>query len=203
MNSVAFVGIKGGNGATTSSHLLCLGAAWNGRPAYLLHTDIREPAEVSPERPYRYIDARNSDVLTQTYNKLVEASGDHLAVIDSGGNRENFDKFIAPAVDLVVIPTDLDNEAVKLAIKQAKVLSEIAKVRILVRCPLKLGRDDQKEFDRIPKELLLGRVDVVKGSKRLKADDEDGWKTPPSNVNNLARKVHSLVFDFFNPPIEL
>ena len=205
MNVIAFMGTKGGCGSTTSAHLACLGSAWKGIPSYLLHTDTREPAELSSKRPYRYIDARDAKVLARAYNKLIEAKGEHWAVIDSGGNRDDFDAKIKKFADLIICPTDLDPESVKFSIKNAQDFNQTTPARILVRCPLKLGAADQKIFDSIPKELLLGRVDVVKASKMLKADDdpETGFKTPPTNVNNLARKVHGLIFDFLNKPIDL
>ena len=203
MNSVAFMGIKGGNGSTTSAHLCCLGAAWSNRPSYFLHTDMREPAQVDSKRPYKYLDAREVNYLTETFNKLTEASGDHLVVVDSGGNRPKFDEWIAKAVDLVIIPTDLDPESVKLAVQHAENLKDKSEVKILVRGALKLGKHDQEIFERIPSELLLGKVPVVKAISGLKGDDDNGWSTPETKVNNLARSVHGLVFDYFNPPIRL
>jgi len=203
MNSIAFMGLKGGNGATTSAHLACLGSAWSHRPAYFLHTDLREPLE-AVQRPYKYIDARDQDYLINAFNKLSDSSGDHLVVIDSGGNRPKFDAWLSEAVDLVIIPTDLDPESVKLAVKHANDLSSKSDVKILVRCPLRLGKDDQRIYDRIPSEFLLGRVDVVKASRSLKDDDDEtGFQTPTSKVNNLARSVYRLLVDHFNPPIKL
>lgn len=203
MNSIAFVGIKGGNGCTTSAHLACYGARIAQRPAYFLHTDMREPLK-AVGRPYKYVDARDVGVLKSYYNKLVESPGDHWVVVDSGGNRANFDAELAKVVDLAIIPTDLDPESVELAKVHAETLSNHTEVKILVRCAHRLGRDDQALYDSIPSELILGRVAVVKASKHLKASDpETGFVTAPTNVNNLARAVYKLINEHFNKPVEL
>lgn len=54
MKGVAVLSDKGGCGKSTICHLLTLGAAWRGTPAYMFHTDQREPMKVDG-RPYAYI----------------------------------------------------------------------------------------------------------------------------------------------------
>jgi Mrp family chromosome partitioning ATPase len=53
MKGVAITGTKGGTGKTALCHALALGAAWHHLPAYLLHTDNREPIQIKG-RPYAY-----------------------------------------------------------------------------------------------------------------------------------------------------
>ncbi|GFO76037.1 hypothetical protein BPLS_P3590 [Bathymodiolus platifrons methanotrophic gill symbiont] len=58
MKAIVIVGTKGGVGKTSIAHLLALGAAWKNTPAYLMHTDDREPIEVKGFEVQRYEKSR-------------------------------------------------------------------------------------------------------------------------------------------------
>ena len=92
MKGVAIANPKGGVGKTVLCHLLALGAAWRGVPAYIMHTDDRPPL-ITSSRPYQYIDAREPTVLERVMDELLTEEG--LCIIDSGGNRPEFDRWIA------------------------------------------------------------------------------------------------------------
>ena len=47
MRGVALTQRKDGSGKTVLSHALALGASWHNVPAYLMHTDNREPLKVN------------------------------------------------------------------------------------------------------------------------------------------------------------
>lgn len=113
MKGVAIVQEKGGVGKSTLCHLLALGAAWNKVPAYLIHTDNRKPVEVNG-RPYGYYDGRNPTRLIQLVDSVIEEEG--LCIIDGGGNRPDFDRWIASCVNLVIIPITPDIEAVNIGL---------------------------------------------------------------------------------------
>jgi len=113
MKGVALASSKGGTGKTSLSHLLALGAAWNNIPSYLMHTDNREPIRVQG-RPYLYYDARTPETLAALVESAVNQDG--LCIIDGGGNRPDFDNWIAGAVDMVLIPVSPDQESTALAI---------------------------------------------------------------------------------------
>lgn len=194
MKSVAFITKKGGAGKTTMAHLTCLGAAWRGVSAHMLHTDDREPIEANG-RPYDLYDVREEDDLIYVYNKLQEANNGIIS-IDGGGNRPDFDKWIAGAVDLVVIPTGLDPEDIQVALTHYENLaSEASNVRFLInRYPGTLGRYDLELQSLLPEELVIGRIGNVKATRTLRDHDpENGFTTPPTNVNNLARKLFTFV----------
>ena len=118
MRGVALTQRKGGSGKTVLSHALALGAAWHNVPAYLMHTDNREPLKVNG-RPYMYYDARDPKTLQTLVDEAINADG--LCIIDSAGNRPEFDKWIAQYVDLVLIPVMPDPEDVKEALVQMDV----------------------------------------------------------------------------------
>ncbi|MEH6471317.1 MAG: hypothetical protein V7752_08705 [Halopseudomonas sp.] len=198
MKSAAFITKKGGAGKTTLAHLLCLGAAWRGVSAHMLHTDDREPIEANG-RPYDLYDARGEDDLIYVYNKLQEADSGILAV-DGGGNRPEFDKWIAETVDLVVIPTGLDPEDIKVALDHYENLSHYNdNVRFIInRYPGTVGRYDLELLSQLPEELVIGRLGAVKATRSLRDDDpEHGFQTPPTNVNNLARKLYTITESAF------
>lgn len=86
MKVVAFFGSKGGTGKSTLSHLLAYGAALQGEPAVVVHTDDREP-ESHDGRPYHYFDGRDPRRLYSVLEKSRASDQPGLCVIDGGGNR--------------------------------------------------------------------------------------------------------------------
>lgn len=197
MQSVAVMSRKGGSGKTTTAHLLSLGAVWNDFPAYLFHSDDREPISVSG-RPYEYLDARDTDTLIRYYNRLVNADDPGLIVIDSGGNRPKFDAWLGTNVDLVLLPVQLDDEDIRVALHHGSELAaQGARVRYVInRCPGRLSAYDEQLLAQLPVEQVIGRVGEVRASRLLRASDPtEGFTTPATPVNNAARHLYRLVRD--------
>lgn len=196
MKTVAIMSRKGGSGKTTIAHLLCLGAVWNDVPAFLFHTDDREPIK-TVGRPYDYIDGRDIDKLINYYNYLQSNLGvPGLVVIDSGGNRPKFDAWISLHVDFVVVPVQLDAEDIAVALKHGTDLLENgADVRYLInRCPIRLSSYDKKLISSIPSDKIVGRLGEVRASRLLRDSDiDDGFNTPSTPVNNAARHLHRII----------
>jgi cellulose biosynthesis protein BcsQ len=196
MKGIAFVGTKGGVGKTTLSHLLALGAAWKGVPAYLMHTDNRPPIKVNG-RPYMFYDARKPETLSTLIGAAMNQDG--YCIIDSGGNRPDFDKWIASSVDLVLIPVIPDEEAVYLALKHMETLKSYGSspVRFVINeyssNRLEREADFREYYSRLPEELVIGQVKKVNAVKRLRKPDHDVFPTPPSNVNNLSRNFYFMI----------
>lgn len=195
MKGVAISGIKGGTGKTTLSHALALGAAWRGVPAYLCHTDNRQPLRVSG-RPYAYYDARKPETLQTLAEAAINADG--LFIIDGGGNRPQFDAWIAQAVDMVVIPVSPDPEDVQEALRHAEAMERAGagKIRFIVnKYPANHHERDfiARYLDRLPAGQILGRVAEVKAVRTLRESDEGEFQTPATRVNNFARAVFRLI----------
>lgn len=197
MKGVAIVGKKGGVGKTALSHALALGAAWLGVPAYLMHTDDREPMIVRG-RPYMYYDARKPEALETLISAALNQDG--LCVIDSGGNRPEFDTWIADSVDLVLLPVTPDPEAVKEGLEHLKRLEDkgAANVRLIVNM-YPSGKNEQlyveKYFNKLPIEKIIGRIGNVRAIRTLSEDDDAKFATPSSKVNNLTRSLYRQVRD--------
>lgn len=198
INGVAVMGRKGGIGKTTFAHLLALGAAWKGVPAYLFHTDDREPLSVNG-RPYGYFDARDPKDLERLIGAVVNQDG--LCIIDSGGNRPKFDQWIAETVDLVLIPVGPDEEDVVVGLEHMEMLEKAGakKVRfILNKFPaVKVERDyvEREYYSRLPIDKVIGKMGDVRAVRTLRQSDKPAFQTPPSKVNNLARKLYFTVKD--------
>lgn len=195
MKGVAIVGKKGGTGKTTTAHLLALGSAWNDVPAYLMHTDDREPITVNG-RPYGYYDARDLNTLGTLLKAVLNNDG--LCIIDSGGNRPDFDKMVASSMDLVVIPVTADKEDVATALDHAAALEEAGaqNVRFLVtRFPSNKFRRAKVEsrLEALPQKKIIGFLPNVDAVDGLRESDEPKFETPPSKVNSLARTTYHLV----------
>lgn len=199
MKSVAVMSRKGGSGKTTLAHLLCLGAVWNDVPAFFFHTDDREPIKTSG-RPYDYIDGRDVNTLVNYYNYLqTKTDTPGLIVIDSGGNRPKFDKWIGEHVDIVLIPVQIDSEDVSVALKHAEDLIKVgADVYYIVnRSPSRLSKYDEELMSRLPKNKVIGRLGEVRASRLLRDNDRsDGFITPTTPVNNASRSVYRIVKDY-------
>lgn len=199
MKGIAILSDKGGVGKSTLCHLLALGAAWRSIPAYLFHTDNREPMVVDG-RPYAYIDARDLERLSTVMGALVNNDG--LCVIDGGGNRPEFDKWIGEAVDLVLVPVTADEEAVKLG-KQTMTRLEgqgVTHARYILNMVSANEKERQYDFQEffasLEQDKIAGSIKKVGPVKRLRiSDDKSPFPTPPSNVNSLSRTLHQIVDD--------
>jgi cellulose biosynthesis protein BcsQ len=196
MKGLAIVSTKGGVGKTSISHLIALGAAWKNTPAYLMHTDDREPIRVQG-RPYMYYDARDPETLSRLIGAAVNQDG--LCIIDSGGNRPEFDQWIASAVDMVLIPVTPDPEAVDMALEHMKRLEEYGASNVCFLLNMVSSnrnekmRDNTKYFSRLPKNKIIGEVAKISAVKRLRENDKTNFETPPTNVNNLSRQLFFMV----------
>lgn len=198
MKGVAILSDKGGVGKSTLCHLLALGAAgWRGVPAYLCHTDNREPMKVDG-RPYAYIDGREHATLATIMESLMNSDG--FTIIDGGGNRPEFDQWIAEAVDLVLIPVTADEEAVLLARQTMRRLKELGITHARYILNMVSPNEKQRVFDfshffhELEAELIAGQIKSVAAVRRLRiSDDKEAFPTPPVNVNNLSRYMHRLV----------
>ena len=196
MKGIAIVGKKGGIGKTSLCHLVALGAAWKNTPAYLMHTDNRPPIQVDG-RPYMLYDARDPNTLSTLIGAAINQDG--FCIIDSGGNREDFDEWISKSVDLVLIPVTPDPEAVDMAIEHMKVLEEhgATNIRFILNMvsnnKLERLRDEKEYFSKLPISKIIGQVTKVSAVKRLREADINPFSTPPTNVNNLARSVFSII----------
>ena len=200
MRGIALTQRKGGSGKTALSHALALGAAWNNVPAYLMHTDNRDPLKVNG-RPYMYYDARKPETLQTLVTAAINTDG--LCIIDSAGNRPEFDKWIAQYVDLVLIPVMPDPEDVKEALVQMDVLESqgAQHVRYIINNYPSSKMERQyvaRYLSQIPREKTMGLVGSVKAIRTLREDDDPTFQTPPSRVNNLSRNLYRQVRDALN-----
>lgn len=199
MKGIAVITSKGGVGKSTICHLLAVGAAWRNVPAYVFHTDDREPMKVDG-RPYAYIDGRELERLSSVMGSLMNNDG--FCIIDGGGNRPEFDKWIADAVDLVLIPVTADEEAVDLAIETMETMEKAgvkhARYLLNMTSTNRYSRlyDFENFFSKLDSQKIAGDLKRVDAVKRLRISDEKTpFPTPPSNVNNLSRALHRIVSD--------
>jgi len=200
MKGVLLTNTKGGVGKTSLAHLLALGAAWRQVPAYLMHTDNRKPIKVQG-RPYAFYDARDPKALGTLMGAVVNDDG--FCVIDSGGNRPDFDKWIVGSVDMALIPVTPDPEAVDMALDQMKTLEGYgaSNVRFILNMVSSNKherlRDFKEYFMRLPTEKIIGQLSKVSAVKRLREPDITPFKTPPTNVNSLSRNLFDIVTEAF------
>jgi cellulose biosynthesis protein BcsQ len=201
VRGIAVVSPKGGVGKTSLSHLLALGAAWKNVPSYLMHTDDREPIAVQG-RPYMYYDARDPETLSCLISAAINQDG--FCILDSGGNRPEFDKWVASSVDLVLIPVTPDPEAVDMALEHMRRLesSGSENVRFIFNAVSNNKnerlRDYKEYFSRLPDSKVIGQVARVAAVKRLREADKEPFHTPPTNVNNLSRNLFLTVKQALN-----
>ncbi len=200
MRGVLITSTKGGVGKTSLCHLLALGAAWRQVPAYVMHTDNRPPMKVNG-RPYNYYDARDPEKLTSLMGAALNNDG--FCIIDSGGNRAKFDKWLAESVDLTIIPVTPDPEAVDMALEHMKTLEGFGATN--VRFILNMVSSNKNErirdfaeyFIRLPKEKIMGQLSKVAAIKRLREPDKEPFQTPPTNVNSLSKNLYFAILDEF------
>ena len=196
MKGVALVSSKGGTGKTSLSHLLALGAAWNNVPSYLMHTDARDPIQVQG-RPYLYYDARKPETLATLVEAAINQDG--LCIIDGGGNRPDFDNWIANAMDLVLLPVTPDQESTALAISDRERMlsagaSDCRFILNNVSSNANARAFDQAAFyDLLDPDLIIGEIKSVSAIKRLSMPDKEPFTTPPSNLNKLSRSFYQLI----------
>ena len=196
MKGVLIASTKGGVGKTALSHALALGASFKDVPAHMMHTDNRKPLDVNG-RPYMYYDARELETLTRIIGAAMNADG--LCIIDSGGNRPDFDKWLADTVDIAIIPVTPDPEAVDLALEHMELLeSHGAKnIRFILNMVssnrFEKTADFEKYFSRLPVDKIIGQIPKVSAVKNLRCSDNEPFKTQPTKVNNLARGLYSTV----------
>lgn len=198
MKGVAIITSKGGVGKTTLCHLLAVGAVWRNTPAYMFHTDNREPMETE-KRPYAYIDGRDAGTLETVINSLLNSDG--VIVVDGGGNRPDVDLWLARHMDLVLIPVMADTESVNLAIETMQRLERegITNARYILNMVSTNEKARQFDFTHFFNQLdtskIAGQVRRMDAVKRLSMPDSQDrpFQTPPSNVNNLARSLWQIV----------
>lgn len=196
MRGVAIASTKGGTGKTTLSHCLALGAAWNDTPAYLMHTDNRDPITVNG-RPYMFYDAREPETLAALTGAAINQDG--LCIIDSGGNRADFDKWIAGAVDLVLIPVTPDPEAAELAIEHMKRLERLGAQNVRYVLNMVSGNENERKrdflryYEQLDNRKIIGALPKVSAVKCLREPDLEKWETPPTKVNKFARVLFDMV----------
>jgi chromosome partitioning protein len=191
---------KGGVGKTSLAHLLALGAAWRGVPAYLMHTDNRPPMKVDG-RPYAYYDAREPKTLATLMGAAINNDG--FCVIDSGSNRADFDKWMVKSVDLTIIPITPDEEAVSMGLERLKTLESYGatNVRFILNMVSSNKherlRDFSKYYTRLPRDKILGQLSKVAAVKRLREPDNEPFQTLPTNVNSLSRNLFNIISEAF------
>ena len=54
-------------------------------------------------------------------------------------------------------------------------------------------RDFREYFSKLPEGKIIGKIKKVAAVKRLRENDKEPFKTPPSNVNNLSRNLYFTV----------
>jgi len=192
MKGVAFVAKRGGSGKTSLAHALALGAAWKGVPAYFMHTDDREPLSVSG-RPYPYYDARDPDTLA-TLSKAA-LNNDGLFIVDSGGNRPEFDRYIVQTMDLVLVPFKPDAEDVATNLEHMRQLEDMGADNVKAVINAYPSHPNERRyvdpfFDPIPADKILTHVPEVKAIRTLRMSDNPSFTTPVTRVNNLARAFY-------------
>ncbi len=195
MKGIAVAGDRGGSGKTSVAHSLALGAAWNNVPAYLFHTDNREPIQTI-NRPYEYYDAREHDVLIELVNSAMDNEG--LCIIDGGGNRPEFDKWVAQSVDLTILPICPDPEDIEvgLAHRDRLIQAGASNVKFIINkypgSKVEKKYVDKNYLYKIPKKEIIGYLPIAGAVRQLRSSDEDSFKRPPSKVNNFARATYKI-----------
>jgi len=191
--SIVFSNEKGGAGKSGSSHLLALGCAHFEQAAYVLHSDkgAVPPAE---DRPYWIVDAKDPAKCKAAFNKLVSQPGNHWVIVDLPGNEVELDKWIAPVVSMVVLPTNLEEGFVSRTLAHFDMLmKEKGNCWILPRVTGTLNADEAKQLERIT---ATGRaLPTVKHVKKVYKLNEttDQYTTPETVVNNAAKQVYRTI----------
>ncbi len=193
MKIVAFFGTKGGTGKSTLSHLLAYGAALQGLPALVVHTDARDP-ERHRGRPYHYCDGRNPARLDAALERAKGADAG-LCVLDGGGNRPAVAEVLSKAADLVLIPCGIGGQDAVLALGDLAALPD--SWLVVNRWPMtpKHPRRPKAEayIARLPAGRILCRLGESAAADRFTESDTTPWITPSPRVNGAARSLYSRV----------
>ena len=195
MRIVAIFGTKGGTGKSTLSHLLAYGAALQGLPALVMHTDAREP-ERHQGRPYHYFDGRDPKRLYAALER-AKAAPKGLAVIDGAGNRPGVAEVLAKAADLVLIPCGIGGQDAPMALSDLERLPEALVVVNRFPTTPKHPRRPKAEayIAQIPRERVLCRLGESAAADRFTESDSDArpWTTPSTRVASAARALYLRV----------
>jgi chromosome partitioning protein len=100
---ISLLGVKGGSGKTTLSHMLCYGMGLIGRRAACIMTDIGREPPPHGTLPYVFADGR-SESARQQIIATVRARPDRIGIIDGGANRIETDSSIYAQSDLILLP---------------------------------------------------------------------------------------------------
>ena len=196
IRTVAITSAKGGGGKTSLSHALALGAAWNEVLAHLFYTDTGEAIQTQG-RPYNYYSANTKAKLAEEVATI--ANDDGILIIDSGGNRHDFDAFIAEFIELVLIPVTPDSEDIKRALSHAQHMKQAGanNIKFVVNKMPSLKASARVKADRhinkLPDALILCTIPIRSAIGDLRDDDIADFKTPSTPVNNLSRALYDSV----------
>jgi len=100
---ICVLGNKGGTGKTTLSHMIAHGMALLGKRVVCVLTDLEREKLQKEGRKYLPFDARETANLSKLMTTLNNVP-DWFGVIDGGGNRSDFDSYLANQADLVLLP---------------------------------------------------------------------------------------------------
>ena len=190
MKSVAILGSKGGTGKSSLSHCLAYGAHLFGLDVAMVHTDQRPP--IKGERPYQYLDA--SANYSQVVTLIRQSENDEgLLVVDGAGNRPHVDLWVARSVDLVLVPVTNSAEDVRCAMNDLSRFANPNAHIVVNRWPANrlVRMVMQRYVDQLPASRVIGKLPEV-GAMRHFLDDGE-WHTPPTKVNNAARRLYRMV----------
>lgn len=193
IKTITFITSDGGAGKTSCSHLLALGAIWNDIDAAILHTDKVDPPAVN--RPYHFFDCRNPQILKEKAKQILDSSMRGLMIIDGGANMEGNDKWLAEKADLNCIPVKIDPVSIKHALKTEELVKQTGRpyVFVIVGQKSNSGATDKELLSRLGDESrIVASIKPLTAVRVLVDDDpEDGFITPPPNVNKAARELYS------------
>jgi cellulose biosynthesis protein BcsQ len=197
---ISVIGSKGGTGKTSISHMLCHGLGLLGRHSISILTDIERQPLLRSGRHYVPLDGRTPQQLEKILEKL-HAMPDWLCVVDGGGNRPDFDRYLYELGGLVLLPFRDSHEDMRTV------------RRDLERFPSAYGIPSQwptnawqqmaaeRTLDEVMQSYrprLFEPVYAVSSSKLLLQSEVPG--TWPSILNNVSRILARQVLDRLGLP---
>lgn len=195
MKIVAFFGTKGGTGKSTLAHLLAYGAATQGQPALVVHTDAREP-ERHQGRPYHYFDGRDPTALYRALER-AKVAPEGLTIIDGAGNRPAVAEVLAKAADLVLIPCGIGGQDAAMALADlARLPAALVVVNRFPTMPKHPRRAKAEAYiAQLPRERVLCRLGESAAADRFTESDTDAhpWPVPSTRVSSAARALYLRV----------